>query len=253
MASSQMPAARPPRLAPYCFKKCNVSTSQTSGPTGWLEMKVIHKPLTGITSQMMIWWLNNVDGDMVNPKDGKSYQRQLMWHPRDHVQHITTKPGPTPGSALGASWYIAELFAAKKAKGYVSKDNSCRWKSQYYANIDVVIDRLDASGWSFLVRFSVDAVPALGVPAFTFVAFRETHEWADSPDGLQLNSTQLIGTKDPPYPGADSSIHGIVNSQTRLQYGGTDSVKAGQMWIRHCLEEMANLKSVIPLIYPKSR
>jgi hypothetical protein len=99
----------------------------------------------------------------VNPKDGKSYQRQLMWHPRcggarlelrvrrrtlgaplllppdpqtpppcptpthpdpsphpirDHVQQITTKPGPTPGSALGASWYIAELFAAKKAGGF---------------------------------------------------------------------------------------------------------------------------------------
>jgi hypothetical protein len=35
-----MPVTRPPRLAPLCNKKCNVSTSLTEGPSNWLEMTV---------------------------------------------------------------------------------------------------------------------------------------------------------------------------------------------------------------------
>jgi hypothetical protein len=48
----------------------------------------------------------------------------------DHVAQITAKPGPTPGTAVGATWRIAEIFVSKKASGYTQRDNQCKWAKQ---------------------------------------------------------------------------------------------------------------------------
>jgi hypothetical protein len=40
-------------------------------------------------------------------------------------------------------------------------------------------------------------------------------QWVDSPDGLTLSSSFIIGTKEPPFPGADAATHGFVNVQAR--------------------------------------
>jgi hypothetical protein len=143
---------------------------------------------------------------------------------------------------------------------------------QFYANSELFVERLDSGGLSVIVNYAVEAMPSLGIPAFTFIPFRLTHlvsyclcrgqecgvlhrrearrllpglptclaatdttnppppapsltqtaspvQWADSPEGLQLNSSLLVGVKEAPYPGADSSIHGFVNTQARTVGG----------------------------------
>lgn len=245
-----LPASRPPRLAPYCFTKCALEKSLELGPHHWMELKIKHRPLEGITAKMMLWFFNNLEGDMVHPKDGKTYPRNLVWHPRDHIEQRTVAPSKTPGDAVGALWRISEFLVAKKAAGYVSTDNPCRWAKQFYANSDLLVEKLDLTGLSAIVNMTVDE-PDLGLPKFSFTPLRLKHDWADSPEGLTLDSTFTVGTKGPPFEGATDMVHSFVNQQVGVRFGGTDPVKAGRLWQRHALEEMSNLKHLIPLIYPK--
>jgi len=105
-----LPTERPPSW-PYCGSECAQSKTLTHRANGGMDIQVVHKPIRGVTVDMVKWWFNgNVDGRMVHPVNGKTYSRYLVWHPRDHIDQSTLSPGPIPNNATRAVWNIGECY-----------------------------------------------------------------------------------------------------------------------------------------------
>jgi hypothetical protein len=73
-----LPVARPPAW-PYCGWECAKDKALVHERNGAMKIQVVHKPIKGVTPEMLTWWFNgNVDGEMVHPVDGKTYPRYLV-------------------------------------------------------------------------------------------------------------------------------------------------------------------------------
>ncbi|GBF92478.1 hypothetical protein Rsub_04582 [Raphidocelis subcapitata] len=233
-----LPAERPAPW-PLCgLGKCNLSVAidMHVQPQDGIRIEVIHKPLTGITAEMMEWWFSgNIEGTMVDPRDNKTYTRYLIWHPTDHIHEITKKPSKTPGSVIGAVREITEFIGAQRATPYTSADRNCEWNAEHYANDELEVAALDRTGLSLQLKIGYKNKP-----------MRMRHSWSDSPDGtgLLLNSTLNVG-----FTGDRPIVARINRRYCRRAFGGDNQEKSAELWANHCLEEFANLKNFLPDLF----
>lgn len=231
-----LPVERPAPWPKCGLGQCNTSVSVDMHvqPHDGIRIEVVHKPLQGITAKMMKWWFSgNIEGTMVDPRDGKTYSRYLMWHPNDHIHEITTQPSQTPGTVIGAVREITEFIGAQR--DYTSADRNCEWNAEYYANDELEVAELDETGLTLQLFIRFKNKP-----------MRMRHSWFDLPgdQGLQLTSTLNIG-----FTG-DRPIVGRINRRyCRRAFGGDNQEKSAQLWANHCLEEFANLKNFLPALY----
>src|SRR5579859_3042532 len=105
---------------------------------GRLETVVAHAPLAGVTTEMCLWFLENIDREV--EFRGQRAIAYRFWHPRDHIYFKRLgKFGP------GDTWHIVEAFGAER-----------RWLLDDHFHVV----QLDDSGFTMQVR-----VPLLGAAA----------------------------------------------------------------------------------------
>lgn len=232
ISPAALPGARPPAW-PSCGLRCAADTALVRRRNGAMLLQVVHKPIPGLTPEMLTWWFNgNVDGFMTHPVDGRNYSRYLVWHPRDHLEQTTLMPGPVPGNATAATWNIVEFFASADPRGFTRDDPVCRWANQLYTNTVLKVQRIDAAG----LTLAFEVLPGLK-------ALQLTHKWRASPAGLQLVSTMHVGFTH------QTALAALANRVVKRAFGGHDPERMGRIWHEHCLEEMSNLQYFLPQLY----
>jgi hypothetical protein len=138
----------------------------TAGPHLRRRITIDHRPLPGITPEMLLDWFTHLGetmtyGDEVIP-------RYLAWHPMDHINWQLAKPGPGGGAAEGARFRIVEKFGG----------------ADRFA-VDVIdrVEKLDETGIRLVQRVA-------GVPVFQL-----EHTWSVGAEGTHYVSVMDIGAR----------------------------------------------------------
>jgi hypothetical protein len=162
---------------------------------------------------MLLWWFNNLEGSATYPGDGQQWPKYLMWHPRDHTYQTTlnspntshvasaASTPPTPPAAAAAEeedtaaaplWEICEFFQCSNPTGYTAGSYPGPQATQHELLIKAVtvLKQLDGNG----LWLTVPTKTGLGE---TFWNLR--HSWVDTPDGVLINSTQVVGVVEPAW------------------------------------------------------
>jgi hypothetical protein len=127
-----------------------------------------------------------------------------MWHPRDHVYQTTLAPeaphtantSPTAAASAAAAaaplWEICEFFQCSNPDGYTagSYPGPQATRHELLIKAVTVVKQLGSTG----LWLSVPSSTGLGE---TFWNLR--HSWADTPDGVVVNSSQVVGVVEPAW------------------------------------------------------
>jgi len=249
ITKQQLPVARPPNWR-YRASNTAIINNTYTGKTyksvlglpvpvhgEYITAKVRHAPITGVTAAMVYWWFNgNVDGEMV--LNGAVWPRYQVWHPRDHVAQNTLLRGPIAGSATKAWWSIIEFVQAGNPTGYTKASTS--WAKNYIVYSSIQVHKLTAT--SLDMRVTIDGA----------VPLRLLHTWADSADGLTMESTLYLGVQpdaraDSPTDDPPKSL--AMNPVAFKLFGGDCAKSASVAWTHHCVEEMGNFEFFLPELF----
>jgi hypothetical protein len=132
------------------------------------RITIDHRPLAGVTPDMLLDWFTNLGGtmeygDVIIP-------RYLAWHPVDHIHWELAKPASGGGAAEGARFRIVERFGARED-----------------FTVDVVdrVEKLDETGLRLVQRVG-------GV-----VVFQLEHTWSEGAGGTHYVTVLDIGARSP--------------------------------------------------------
>jgi hypothetical protein len=166
-----------PIPVPWTMKPlASAQTSLDILDDGRLRASITHDVLHGVTPEMLVWWFQNVEGDM--DVEGKRWPRYRVWHPRDHVALRYVRRAPGGGIGVGAIFHIHELLGRNPA---------------HVVNIKTLIRRLDAGGFAHGPR----AKPARMDYTFTRV-----------PGGTRYENSLTVGV-------AGGPLARLINAQLR--------------------------------------
>lgn len=210
-----LPRSRP--VQPWSFK--NLSTARFYSvavtDTHAVEATVSHAPLPGVSSQMMQWWFEEgIYGKSSYPNDttGAVWDNYIRWHPQQHMyQRILaepTNPGPTQPAVDAAQetslqqdpqlpqppllWEICEYLTSSHPTGYTASNypGAEATAHEYFVKAEAEVKQLDDQG----LWVTVPSKTRLGD---TFWNLK--HSWVDTPEGLVVNSTQVMpgGGREP--------------------------------------------------------
>jgi hypothetical protein len=136
----------------------------TAAPHRRRRVTIDHRPLTGVTPEMLLDWFTHLGGTM--SYGGVVIDRYLAWHPIDHIRWELASPAPDGGVAEGARFRIVEAFGARPE-----------------FKVDVVdrVEKLDETGIRLVQRLA-------GV-----VIFQLEHTWSAGADGVHYVSVMDVG------------------------------------------------------------
>jgi len=86
----------------------SAKTSLRERPDGCFEATIAHAPLPGVTPEMIVWFLQNMDREL--EFRGQRMLAYLWWHPLDHVHFEVLKRRPDGTVGAGCRFHIQELF-----------------------------------------------------------------------------------------------------------------------------------------------
>jgi len=138
----------------------------TDAAHGRRRVTIDHRPLPGVTPDMLLDWFSHLDGTMTY--GDAVIDRYLAWHPIDHVRWELAKPAPGGGAGEGARFRIVERFGNRPEYG-----------------VDVVdtVEKLDETGIRLVRRIA-------GV-----VVFALEHTWSAGSDGAHYVTVLDVGAR----------------------------------------------------------
>ncbi|KAI8465765.1 MAG: hypothetical protein J3K34DRAFT_486610 [Monoraphidium minutum] len=165
--ATALPAARPPM---WDFRTLSDATTwsctQKRTSVGW-DLKVVHAPIPGVDKKMLQWMYKTLaTGSAVSPLDNATYPMFLLYHPRDHARHTTSKQpsaattsakaywvefpltGCTANAAAPGGWECPKGAAAQNP-GYLSTTPEPQWAMEDQTNGTTTILGLGASSVTF--------------------------------------------------------------------------------------------------------
>ncbi len=152
----------------------------TAGPRGRRRITIDHRPLPGVTPQMLLDWFTHLDGTMVY---GDSVvDRYLAWHPIDHIRWELARQAPAGGAAEGARFRMVEAFGGRPE---FTIDEVAR------------VEKLDETGIRLARRIAGVAV------------FQLEHTWSAGAEGVHYVTVMDLGVRSPIL----SPINGIVRQR----------------------------------------
>lgn len=181
-------------------------------PDGRVKYWIRHEILKGIEPKMLVWWFQNLEGEM--EYKGKNYNRYLVWHPEDHV-HVSYEKRNDDGSiGPGAILRIVEYLGRQK---------------KYLVNVISPIEKLDEDGFIHNPRL-YGLLPLARME----YRFQQTNQ------GTAYENCLIVGWK------------GIFFKFLRpvFEYLFFDK-KHGYAWIKHNIEEVGQFQNFLPDLYRK--
>src|SRR5262245_6608918 len=138
----------------------------TAAPQHRRRVTIDHRPLAGVTPEMLLDWFTHLGGTM--SYGGMVIDRYLAWHPIDHIRWELARPAPGGGAAEGARFRIVEAFCGRPD-----------------FKVDVVdrVEKLDETGIRLVQRLA-------GV-----MIFQLEHTWSAGTDGVHYVSVMDIGAR----------------------------------------------------------
>lgn len=145
---------------PVSSAKSGVRTLEDGRTQAWIE----HALVRGVTPAMLLWWFQNIEGDMLY--QGQRVPRYRVWHPVDHVRFYYAKRLPNGGIGAGSVFHITEMFGARP---------------DYLIDVDTDVVRLDETGFAHLPR------------RFGVRAARMDYDFAPEPGGTRYVNSLTVG------------------------------------------------------------
>lgn len=183
---------------------------------GRLRFSIRHDVLRGVTPAMLVWWFNNIEGEM--DLGGRQSARYRVWHPRDHVllKYVRqARDGRNFGP--GARVHIVEFLGARP---------------DYEVDIVSTVEFLDETGFSHSDRIAGIEVARLN------------YRFAPVHDGTLYENSLTVGSSGP------APARFLVNRFVRRRLFPEEM---GQAWLKHNVEEVGNFEYFLPELYERSR
>ena len=138
----------------------------TEAPHNRRRITIDHRPLAGVTPDMLLEWFTHLDGTI--EYGGEVIDRYLAWHPIDHIKWELARPAPTGGAGEGAWFHIVEQFGGNP---------------DYRIDIIDRVEKLDETGLRLVQRVA-------GIPVFQL-----EHTWSACSAGVHYISVMDIGPR----------------------------------------------------------
>jgi hypothetical protein len=145
-------------------------------------------------------------------RQGATYPRYLLWHPRDHIHWELVSRSADGGTGQGARFRIVEAFAANP---------------DYYVDSTDYVEKLDEEGISLVRR-------VLGTEIF-----RLEHRFGTVREGASYRSRLVFGA-------ACGGFGRILNAVLRRE---VFSYEMGTAWLTHNVEEVGMFEHILPPLY----
>ena len=173
------------------------------------RVTIDHRPLAGITPDMLLWWFEHIGGTM--PYGDRVVPTYLAWHPIDHIRWELARPAPGGGAREGARFRIVEAFGGRP---------------EFYVDTTEVVEKLDTTGIRLVRRIA-------GMPVVQL-----THTWSACEGHTHYVSLLEVGFS--------GRILGPVN---RFLTGRRFPLAMARAWLVHNVEEVGLLEHLLPPAY----
>lgn len=170
------------------------------------RLTIDHRPLAGVTPEMLLWWFQNIGGTMQYA--GKEVPNYHAWHPIDHIRWELARPGPGGGACEGARFRIVEAFQGRP---------------EYYVDTVDRVEKLDTTGIRLVRRLA-------GVQILQL-----SHTWSAATDSTHYVSVLEIG--------ALARALGPLNRYLNQRVFPEAMVRA---WLLHNVQEVGLLEHLLP-------
>ena len=138
----------------------------TAAPHHRRRITIDHRPLAGVTPQMLLDWFTHLDETI--EYGGAVINRYLAWHPIDHILWELARPAPGGGAGEGALFHIVEQFGGNP---------------DYRIDITDRVEKLDETGLRLVQRIA-------GIQVFQL-----EHTWSSCAQGTHYVSVMDIGAR----------------------------------------------------------
>ena len=173
------------------------------------RLTIDHRPLSGITPDMLRWWFSHIGGDMSYADD--RVPRYRVWHPLDHIHWELVRAAPGGGAGEGARFRIVEAF---------------QQRPEFYVDTTDTVEKLDETGIRLVRRIA-------GVQVLQL-----EHTWSRGDDGTHYVSVLDIGAR--------ARIFRPVNRYLNQRKFPLAMARA---WLRHNVEEVGLLEHFLPALH----
>ncbi|PKH40701.1 hypothetical protein SAMN05192575_105206 [Nocardioides alpinus] len=174
-----------------------------------MRVAIDHRPLAGITPQMLLWWFRHIGDDLVYA--GETMSAYLAWHPLDHIRWELARPAPGGGAGEGARYRIVEAFG---------RDDD------FYVDSVERVEKLDETGIRLVRRVAGAQV------------FQLEHTWSAGVEGTHYVSVMDLGARTR----AATALNLYLTSHVF-------PVAMAEAWVRHNVEEVGVLEHLLPEVF----
>ena len=164
----------------------------------------------------------------------------LTRHPRDHIYQRAVPPPAASSSSNNSSstppqqaplWEICEFFGSSNVDGHTSGSyqSEQQHQAEYFVNAVTEVQHLGSHSMSMTVPTRWGIGSSL---------WRLQHEWQDSPEGLLVTSSQVVGVVEPGWRPMwyarwrNALVRGLFSQ-------GRDPEWMLHKWLQHCVEEVS--------------
>lgn len=209
------PAARgrpaEPATLPWPLKSLGSAQSGVERlADGRVSWWIRHSVLRGVTPRMLVWWFQNLEGEM--EVMGQRIARYRAWHPYDHVHASYARRLPDGSVGPGAQIRLCEFLGANR---------------RYKVETVSTIEKLDEEG--FIHNPRVHGVAGLVRMEYRFTPVAE---------GTLYENRLLVG----------GTAGWRQRISPWVQRFGFDEAH-GYAWLRHNIEEVGMFEHFLPQLY----
>lgn len=202
-----------PRRLPWPLRDVrDALTKHETLADGRIRLRIQHRPLPGVTPEMLAWWYRVLPISQVE-FDGALRPMYHLFHPYEHGRIWVDAPAADGRPGVGAGGVVARY----------------EWFGPY-----------DSEGAARVIELSPRRF--VSRPIMAGVPFGEIrHEWRTSPQGATYAVESVIGVDWPVVgPWVNSLLRRFIFSDAMLRE-----------WQRHQVEEVGLLPHFLPLLYAR--
>jgi hypothetical protein len=201
----------PPRRIPWPLPDASqAAAAHTILPDGRIYLAIEHRPLPGVTPEMLAWWYRVLPLSQVE-FDGALRPMYHLFHPTEHGRIWIEQPAVDGQPGVGSGGVVARF----------------EWFGPF-----------DSEGAARVIELSPQRFVTR--PEMAGVSFGEIrHSWGDSPQGATYTVDTIIGVDWP-------IIGPAINALLRWHMFGEPMLRE---WQRHQVEEVGLLPHFLPVLY----